>query len=163
MVAIGQLDGGGGCKKGLGLGIWERKIKEGERECEFFVFFLEWKFMGQMFCLFLKLLTSWVSFYGLWVVELEIKPKPEILSLTNSHPTRLGSLIHPWAFGSNRVRQVGRVNGLMDNPILISLFAFHISFFNTLSLSLSLSLVNMCMCKRQEQQKKASTEADRSL
>ena len=50
-----------------------------------------------------------VGFYGLWVVEPEIEPKLEILSLTDPHPTLLGSQICLWVFGSDWVGWVGRV------------------------------------------------------
>ena len=42
-----------------------------------------------------KFLTGWVSFYGL--VNMEPKPsrKPELLTLRDPHPTRLGIMIRP--------------------------------------------------------------------
>ena len=50
-----------------------------------------------------------VGFYGLWVVEPKTKPKPEILSLTDLHPTLLGSQIYLWVFRSDWVGWVGQV------------------------------------------------------
>lgn len=62
-----------------------------------------------------KFLTSQVGLYGLVNMEPESNRKPKLFILRNLHPTDLGILIHPWAFGLNG--WFGSY-GLLDSPMM---------------------------------------------